>query len=120
MALKFEVSNKTLAAWTFFVAFLALMVAATKFGIVRPAYGAAAVEGGIALLLGVTLVIEGAFEGKIRRDFGTYVILGVATALVIYGLIAILGTVIPTIYDSGVGVLFAIGFGAVVYEMFKK
>lgn len=120
MAVKLEIGNKTLTVWALFVAFLALIVTATKFGIIRPGYGAAAVEGGIALLIAVTLFLEGLMEGKIKLDLGTYVIIGTAMALLIYGLVVIMGQVIPAAYDTAIGVLFAIGFGAVVYEILKK
>ena len=112
--------SKTLAAWALFIAFIALIIAASKFGIIKPGYGAAAVEGTVALLLGVTLVLEGAYEGKIKLDFGTYVILGVAAVLIIYGVASVAGAVIPSAYDTAIGVLFAIGFGATIYEIQKK
>lgn len=124
MALKFEMSNKTLAVWAFFVAFMALIIGASKFGIIRPSYSAMAVEGIIALLLTATLLIEGVAEGKLKLDFGTYVIIGTAISLLVYGFIAVgmalAGTTIPSVWDPAVGVLFVIGFGATIYEMFAK
>lgn len=118
--LKLEIGSKTLAAWSLFIAFMALIVTASKFGIIRPAYGAVIVEGAIALILAVTLILEGVYEGKLTLDFGTYTIVGVAVSLAIYGLAAIGGIAIPAAYDAAVGVLFAIGFGATIYEVTKK